>query len=71
MPNVDAANISHNLPKEVTNGVSVGPITMGLTLPAHILTRSATARRIINMTAIAVVDAQELAVRKRARLVGR
>ena len=44
---------------------------MGLTLPAHILTRSATARRIINMTAIAVVDAQELAVRKRARLVGR
>ena len=71
MPNVDAANISHNLLKEVTNGVSVGPITMGLALPAHILTRSATARRIINMTAIAVVDAQEFAVWKRARLVGR
>ena len=71
MPNVDAANISHNLLKEVTNGVSVGPITMGLALPAHILTRSASVRRIINMTAIAVVDAQEFAVRKRARLVGR
>ncbi|MDS4027931.1 MAG: NADP-dependent malic enzyme [Candidatus Contendobacter sp.] len=71
MPNVDAANISHNLLKEVTNGVSVGPITMGLALPAHILTRSVSVRRIINMTAIAVVDAQEFAVRKRARLVGR
>ncbi|MBK8507782.1 MAG: NADP-dependent malic enzyme [Candidatus Competibacteraceae bacterium] len=59
MPNADAANISHNLLKEVTNGVSVGPITLGLAKPAHILTRSATARRIINMTAIATVDAQE------------
>lgn len=59
MPNADAANISHNLLKEVTNGISVGPITLGLAKPAHILTRSATARRIINMTAIATVDAQE------------
>ena len=60
MPNADAANISHNLLKEVTNGISVGPITLGLAKPAHILTRSATARRIINMTAIATVDAQEI-----------
>ncbi|HPE73988.1 MAG TPA: phosphate acyltransferase, partial [Candidatus Competibacter sp.] len=59
MPNADAANISHNLLKEVTNSVSVGPIMLGLAKPAHILTRSATARRIINMTAIAAVDAQE------------
>jgi malate dehydrogenase (oxaloacetate-decarboxylating)(NADP+) len=64
MPNADAANISHNLLKQVTSGVSVGPITLGLAKPAHILTRSASARRIINMTAIAVVDAQEHAVRK-------
>ncbi len=64
MPNADAANISHNLLKQVTNGVSVGPITLGLAKPAHILTRSASARRIINMTAIAAVDAQEHAVRK-------
>ena len=64
MPNADAANISHNLLKEVTNGVSVGPITLGLAKPAHILTRSASARRIINMTAIAAVDAQEYALRR-------
>ena len=65
MPNADAANISHNLLKEVTNGISVGPITLGLAKPAHILTRSATARRIINMTAIATVDAQEYALHLR------
>ena len=59
MPNADAANISHNLIKGVTNSVLVGPITFGLAKPAHILTRSATAQRIINMTAIAVVDTQE------------
>ncbi|MER2527938.1 MAG: NADP-dependent malic enzyme, partial [Candidatus Competibacter denitrificans] len=68
MPNADAANISHNLLKEVTNAVSVGPITLGLAKPAHILTRSATARRIINMTAIATVDAQEYALRRRYRI---
>ncbi|MBK8183872.1 MAG: NADP-dependent malic enzyme [Candidatus Competibacteraceae bacterium] len=68
MPNADAANISHNLLKEVTNAVSVGPITLGLAKPAHILTRSATARRIINMTAIAAVDAQEYALRRRYRI---
>jgi malate dehydrogenase (oxaloacetate-decarboxylating)(NADP+) len=39
-------------------GVSVGPITLGLQRPAHILTPSATVRRIINMSALAVVDAQ-------------
>ncbi len=65
MPTADAANISHNLVQHITSSVSVGPITLGLAKPAHILTRSATARRIINMTAIAAVDAQELAVRKR------
>ncbi len=66
MPNADAANISHNLLKEVTNGISVGPITLGLAKPAHILTRSATARRVINMTAIATVDAQEYALHQRS-----
>jgi malate dehydrogenase (oxaloacetate-decarboxylating)(NADP+) len=65
MPNIDAANIAHNLIKEVTQSVSVGPITLGLAQPAHILTRSATARRIVNMTAIAAVDAQEQALQQR------
>ena len=45
MPSADAANISHNLLKEITHSVSVGPIMLGLAKPAHILTRSASARR--------------------------
>jgi malate dehydrogenase (oxaloacetate-decarboxylating)(NADP+) len=59
MPNLDAANISTTLLKILASeGVAVGPIMLGLRRPAHIMTRSATMRRIINMTAIAVVDAQ-------------
>ncbi|MFO1371760.1 MAG: NADP-dependent malic enzyme [Candidatus Competibacteraceae bacterium] len=63
MPSVDAANISYTLLKMLTNGVAIGPIMLGLAKPAHILTPSSTARRIINMSAIAVVDAQEHAFR--------
>ena len=59
MPNLDAANISTTLLKILASeGVAVGPIMLGLRRPAHIMTRSATMRRIINMTAVAVVDAQ-------------
>ncbi len=59
MPNLDAANISTTLLKILASeGVAVGPIMLGLSRPAHIMTRSATMRRIINMTAVAVVDAQ-------------
>lgn len=59
MPNLDAANISTTLVKVLAaEGVAVGPIMLGLGWPIHILTRSATMRRIINMTAVAVVDAQ-------------
>jgi malate dehydrogenase (oxaloacetate-decarboxylating)(NADP+) len=50
----------------LTNGVAVGPIMLGLAMPAHILTPSSAARRIINMSAIAAVDAQE-AVRQMGR----
>ncbi len=59
MPNLDAANISFNLMKVSADGVTIGPIMMGLSKPAHILSRTSTVRRIINMSAIAVVDAQE------------
>lgn len=60
MPNLDAANIGFNLMKVVAaDGVTVGPIMMGLEHPIHILSRSATVRRIINMAAIAAVDAQD------------
>jgi malate dehydrogenase (oxaloacetate-decarboxylating)(NADP+) len=61
MPNLDAANIAFNLVK-VTNadGVTVGPILLGAAKPVHILTPTATVRRLVNMTALAVVDANHL-----------
>ena len=58
MPNLDAANIAYNMVRVVTDGVAIGPILMGISKPVHILTTSATPRRVINMTAIAAVDAQ-------------
>ena len=58
MPNLDAANIVYNLVKVMTEGVALGPILMGLDQPAHILTPASTPRRVVNMTAIAAVDAQ-------------
>ena len=58
MPNIDAANIAYNLLKTAAGGgVTIGPILLGAARPAHILTPSATVRRIVNMTALAVVDA--------------
>jgi len=58
MPTLDAANISFNLLKTAAGGgVTVGPILLGAARPAHILTPSATVRRIVNMTALAVADA--------------
>ncbi len=60
MPTLDAANISFNLLKVVGGaGITVGPILLGAAKPVHILTPTATVRRIINMTALAVLDAQE------------
>jgi malate dehydrogenase (oxaloacetate-decarboxylating)(NADP+) len=58
MPNIDAANISYNLVKSAAgNGIAVGPVLLGCARPVHILTPSATVRRIVNMTALCVVDA--------------
>ena len=60
MPTLDAANISFNLLKTVGGaGITIGPILLGCARPVHIMTPTATVRRIINMTALAVVDAQE------------
>ncbi len=60
MPTLDAANISFNLLKTIGGyGITVGPILLGAARPVHILTPTATVRRIINMTALAVVDAQD------------
>ena len=58
LPNLEAANIAYNLVRVFTDGVAIGPILMGTSKPVHILTSSASARRILNMTAIAAVDAQ-------------
>jgi malate dehydrogenase (oxaloacetate-decarboxylating)(NADP+) len=58
MPTVDAANIAFNLLKvSAGGGVTIGPMLLGVAKPAHILTPSATVRRIVNMTALTVVDA--------------
>jgi malate dehydrogenase (oxaloacetate-decarboxylating)(NADP+) len=57
MPTADAANISFNLLKVTAGGgVTLGPILLGVAKPVHILTPSATVRRIVNMTALTVVD---------------
>ncbi len=57
-PTLDAANIAFNLLKNAAgSGMTVGPILLGAAKPVHILTPSATVRRIVNMTALTVVDA--------------
>lgn len=59
MPNLDTGNVTYNLLKMTgSNGVAIGPMLLGAARPVHILTNSATVRRIINMTALAVVNAQ-------------
>jgi len=64
LPNIDAANITYNMVRVMTDGVAIGPILMGISKPVHILTSSATPRRVVNMTAIAAVDAQIRAQQK-------
>ncbi len=60
MPNIDAANISYNLIKMTGGeGVTIGPILLGAACPVHVLTSTATVRRLVNMTALAVVEAME------------
>ena len=57
-PNLDAANIAFNMTRVMTDGVVLGPILMGPSRPVHVLTPAATVRRVFNMTALAVVEAQ-------------
>jgi malate dehydrogenase (oxaloacetate-decarboxylating)(NADP+) len=59
LPNIDAANISYNLLKTAAGGnIAIGPVLLGAAKPVHILTASATVRRIVNMTALTVADAE-------------
>ncbi|MBK1686594.1 NADP-dependent malic enzyme [Rubrivivax gelatinosus] len=58
LPNIDAANIAYNLLKTAASGgIAIGPVLLGAAKPVHVLTPSATVRRIVNMTAMAVADA--------------
>ena len=59
LPNIDAANISYNLLKTTAGGgIAIGPVLLGAAKPVHILTPSTTVRRIVNMTALTVAEAQ-------------
>ncbi len=58
MPTLDAANIAFNMVKVLGDGLPVGPILVGTARPAHIVTPSVTARGLVNMSALAAVDAQ-------------
>jgi len=60
-PNIDAANIAYNLLKTAAGGnIAIGPVLLGADKPVHILTASATVRRIVNMTALTVADANSV-----------
>lgn len=59
MPDMDSANISFNMLKILGDGIPVGPLLLGINKPAHILTSAVTARGIMNMTAVASVEAQK------------
>ena len=60
MPNIDAANIAYNLLK-ITGGegVTIGPILLGAARPVHVMTATCTVRRLVNMSALAVVESLE------------
>jgi malate dehydrogenase (oxaloacetate-decarboxylating)(NADP+) len=58
LPNIDAANIAYNLLKTAAGGnITIGPVLLGANKPMHILTPTATVRRLVNMTALTVADA--------------
>lgn len=67
-PNLDAANITYKLMKQLNNTQSVGPIMLGMRKPVHILQLGASVEEIVNMTAVAVVDAQEKEKRERQNM---
>ena len=64
-PNLDAANITYKIIKELDNAVSVGPILIGLNKPIHILQLGASVDEIVNMSAISVIDANQRKIKKK------
>ena len=71
MPNLDAANIAYQLIKIMADALPIGPILIGPDHPAHVLTPTVTTRGVVNMTALAVVEAQAREQRIRKRGGGR
>jgi malate dehydrogenase (oxaloacetate-decarboxylating)(NADP+) len=70
MPNLDTANVAYQMIKVLADALPVGPILIGPARPAHILTPSVSPRGILNMTAVAVVEAQERAGRHQPNMFG-
>ena len=60
MPNLDAANIAYQLTKVLADALPVGPILIGTSKPVHVMTPATTSRGVVNMTAVAVVEAQDI-----------
>ncbi len=60
MPNLDSANVAYNLLKAAADGLPIGPILLGMSKPIHVVAPSVTARGIVNLCALAVVEAQAL-----------
>ena len=58
-PNLESANITYKMMKELHNAISIGPILMGLKKPAHIIQLGASVDEMVNMSAVAVIDAQQ------------
>jgi len=67
-PNLEAANITYKLLKELNKADSIGPIMLGLRKPVHLLQLGANVNEMVNMTAVAVIDAQEREKRKKAKM---
>ncbi|TDQ32275.1 NADP-dependent malic enzyme [Zeaxanthinibacter enoshimensis] len=66
-PNLEAANITYKLLKELNKADSIGPIMLGLRKPVHLLQLGANVNEMVNMTAVAVIDAQEREKRRKAK----
>lgn len=64
-PNLDAANTTYKMLKELNGATSIGPILLGLDAPVHVFQLGASVDEMVNMTAVAVIDAQQKAIRKK------
>lgn len=64
-PNLDVANVTYKMLKELNGATSIGPIILGLDYPVHVLQLGATVEEMVNMTAVAVIDAQQKQMKRR------